>query len=381
LKIVHLCLSCFYIDDYSYQENQLVSQNVRDGHDVLVIASTETYDSNRQLTYVTPSKYLGSDGAWVIRLPYRFNYLPRLASKLRAHPGVFELLEGANPDVILFHGMCGWELVTVAAFARAHPNVRVYADSHEDRFNSARGFFSRWFLHYGFYRSVINRAIDDIDKVLCVNVESMEFVQEMYGVPQSKIEYFPLGGIVFEDEQYQRARNEIRMSLGLREDQKVFVQSGKMDASKGLVESLTAFSQTGSPESVFLIVGYVHSDIEADVLRLAQTDSRIRILGWKSASDLQKVLCAADVFVQPRTQSATTQMGLCCRCAIIISDVKSHRVFWRENGWLVSDEDSIQNAFRLAVSPATDLAELSRKSLQVARDLLDYRALAARLYV
>jgi 1,2-diacylglycerol 3-alpha-glucosyltransferase len=130
-----------------------------------------------------------------------------------------------------------------------------------------------------------------------------------------------------------------------------------------------------------LIVGYVHSDIEADVLRLAQTDSRIRILGWKSALDLQKVLCAADVFVQPRTQSATTQMGLCCRCAIIISDVKSHRVFWRENGWLVSDEDSIQNAFRLAVSPATDLAELSRQSLQVARDLLDYRALAARLYV
>lgn len=44
MKILHFCLSCFYIDNYDYQENQLVRVNVEDGHDVLVVASTETYN-------------------------------------------------------------------------------------------------------------------------------------------------------------------------------------------------------------------------------------------------------------------------------------------------------------------------------------------------
>ena len=45
MKIAHICLSCFYIDGFSYQENELVRQNVSDGHDVLVITSTETINA------------------------------------------------------------------------------------------------------------------------------------------------------------------------------------------------------------------------------------------------------------------------------------------------------------------------------------------------
>ena len=70
MKILHLCLSCFYIDDAGYQENQLVRQHVRDGHEVLVIASTETFDGRGGLTYTEPKTYTGSDGARVIRIPY-----------------------------------------------------------------------------------------------------------------------------------------------------------------------------------------------------------------------------------------------------------------------------------------------------------------------
>ena len=41
MKIIHLCLSCFYIDNYRYQENELVREHVTDGHEVLVVASTD----------------------------------------------------------------------------------------------------------------------------------------------------------------------------------------------------------------------------------------------------------------------------------------------------------------------------------------------------
>ena len=68
MKICHMCLSCFYIDGYSYQENELVRQNVLDGHEVFVIASTETYAEDRTLSYIRPGDYEGGEGAPVCRV-------------------------------------------------------------------------------------------------------------------------------------------------------------------------------------------------------------------------------------------------------------------------------------------------------------------------
>ena len=65
MKIAHVCLSNFYIDRVGYQENELVRQHVEDGHDVVVIASTETYAADGTLTYVAPSTYCGGEGAQV----------------------------------------------------------------------------------------------------------------------------------------------------------------------------------------------------------------------------------------------------------------------------------------------------------------------------
>jgi 1,2-diacylglycerol 3-alpha-glucosyltransferase len=151
MKIAHLCLSCFYIDGFAYQENQLVAQNVADGNEVQVIASTESYAANGELEYIEPNDYLGSDGARVIRLLYK-KWLPRfLMRKLRMHNNVYNLLDEFNPDVILFHGACGWELLNVSKYINKNPNVKLYVDSHEDKYNSARNFLSKYLLHKIYY--------------------------------------------------------------------------------------------------------------------------------------------------------------------------------------------------------------------------------------
>jgi len=62
MKILHCCLSQFYIDNYSYQENILPRVNKQMGHEVKIIASTETYLDNRNLEYVEPSRYYTEDG-------------------------------------------------------------------------------------------------------------------------------------------------------------------------------------------------------------------------------------------------------------------------------------------------------------------------------
>jgi 1,2-diacylglycerol 3-alpha-glucosyltransferase len=86
MKIVHFCLSCFYIDGYGYQENQLPARHVKDGHEVTIIASTESFNDQREPCYLKPGEYMGTDGARVIRLPYIGGIPAAMARKVRAYP-------------------------------------------------------------------------------------------------------------------------------------------------------------------------------------------------------------------------------------------------------------------------------------------------------
>lgn len=381
MKIAHLCLSCFYIDGYSYQENELVAQHVAEGHDVVVIASTETYGPDRRLTYVKPGEYLGSDGARVIRLGYRKGLPHVVARKIRAHPGLYKLLQKEAPDIILFHGLCGWELKTVARYKRAYPGTSLFVDSHEDANNSARTAISKYFLHMSIYRPIILRALKSVEKVLCVSMDTIEFVKKFYGVPEHLVEFYPLGGKIFSDEEYAVRRAAARYTYDLADSNVLFVQSGKIDASKKLLESLAAFSRTEGRQYRFLIAGHISDSIREQVSAFLRKDARIKYVGWKSPEELRDLLCAADVYVQPGTQSATMQMSLCCRCVVILDDVRSHKPFVDGNGWLVGGGLSLEQAFTAVSENVGDLREMSARSGEIASRLLDYRVLAARLFI
>lgn len=378
MKIAHLCLSCFYIDGYRYQENELVREHVESGHEVLVLASTETYTDNMTLGYIAPGCYLGTDGAMVHRLEYSGVGPFFLKKKLRMHSQVSVLLKQFKPDVIMFHGLCGWELITAAHYKRLHPEVLLYVDSHEDANNSGVSRLAK-LLHRYYYRPIIRRALPWIDKVLCISLETMEFCKDTYAIPDECMEFFPLGGFIADDAKYASLRSKTRDALGLDCHQTVFLQSGKLDVKKKLVDSLKAFSSTRSENFVFLIIGRLHASIEDEVKMLSSKDSRIRYLGWKTADELYEFLCAADVYVQPGSQSATMQMSLCARCSVMIADVPSHQPFVEGNGWKVSSVDDQIAAFEDIEKNPIMLHEMSIRSFEIASKFLDYRRMAARL--
>lgn len=379
MKIAHLCLSCFYVDGFSYQENELVRQHVRDGHDVVVIASTESFGPDGKLAYVAPGEYMGTDQAKVIRLPYRRWVPARLQPKLRLHPGVYRTLVAERPDVILFHGLCGWELLAARRYKAAHPKTRFFADSHEDFNNSARSFASKFLLHWSYYRPILGRALPLIDKVLCISDETIAFVRDFYRVPASKIEFFPLGGTVLPDGEYFEARRAVRALHGISDSHVLIVQSGKMDAQKKLLESLRAFVKNPSPLLRFLVVGHLQDDIAKEALALINSDSRILFAGWKSASELQAILCAADVYLQPGSQSATMQMSLCSRCAVILDDAPSHKRYVDQNGWLLNKDTTLDSVLEdIALAPQ-QAQRMAAHSHAFAARHLDYQMMARRI--
>ncbi|WP_230678837.1 glycosyltransferase family 4 protein [Stutzerimonas stutzeri] len=381
---MHMCLSCFYIDGYSYQENEIVAQNVKDGHDVVVLASTETFNDRRELDYLPPSTYMGSDGAKVIRFAY-WKWLPhKIARKIRGYHGIYKQLRTEKPDVVLFHGLCAWDLLSLIRYKKEFPSVKIYLDSHEDFNNSARSFVSRFFLHYLFYRAIFRRSLPYVEKVLCISKDTLLFVRDFYGAPDGLLEFFPLGGSVMSDIEYFNRRERTRKQLGVGAESLLFVQTGKMDSVKKIIESLEAFSSViGSANAKFYLAGYLYDDIKDRALDLIANDDRIIYLGWKSTEDLRSLLCAADVYVQPGSQSATMQMSLCCRCVVMLDDVLSHKPFVTTNGWLLNAEMSLERAFAEAVKDyeCDKISEMSKESHRIATEILDYRKLSQRILV
>jgi 1,2-diacylglycerol 3-alpha-glucosyltransferase len=376
MRIAHLCLSNWYIEGLFYQENELIAQHVQDGHEVLVVGSTEVIGSKQTIEYAEPKAFVGPEGARVIRLPYRF-WPHKLARKLRIHPGVYRILEEFRPEAILFHGTCGWEVATAARYVRNNPNVLFYIDSHEDWNNSAMNFLSREVLHKLYYRYCLSRAWPVARKILCVNKDAMEFVPEVYGVPRETIEFYPLGGRPISDDEYAQRRATARAALGVEDDQILFVQTGKLTRHKQLLEALKIFSSTVSSRARFKIAGNIMDEIKSEAKALIAADPRIEYLGWKSPAELTDILCAADVYVQPNTQSVTMQHSLCCHCAVMLQDTPAHHVYIDGNGWLVSDEPTMRQSFSAAC--ATDLKIMQERSIAFARRMLDYRVLAKRV--
>lgn len=380
MKILHCCLSCFYIDNYNYQENILPRQNKIDGHDVLILASTETFIDNNKLGYVKPSEYVNKDGIKVVRVPYSSVLPHSIMKKIRLYKDVDKYISDFKPDVIFFHGAAAFEIINVANYKNEHPEVKLYVDSHEDFNNSARSFISKEILHRILYKRVLHKALIYIDKVFCISIESYDFMKEFYEIPTNKLEIYPLGGTVYEGDEYSIRRKRIRDKLQLVETDVLFVHSGKMDKAKRTPELIKAFKEVNSDRFKLILIGSIPKDMEAEIIPLVKSDSRANFLGWMCSEELQDYLCAADIYLQPGSQSATMQNAICCGCPVMLYPHKSHELYLKGNGFYVKTLKDMVSVFKTIESNSDILKDMQKASYLVAHELLDYRELAARLY-
>jgi glycosyltransferase involved in cell wall biosynthesis len=301
-----------------------------------------------------------------------------LASKLRAYVGTENILKSFRPHCILFHGACAYELITVSNYIKHNPEVLLYVDSHEDIYNSARNWLSKEILHKIFYAIVLRYALPYIKKILCYSPESLDFVYNLYRIPKDKLELYPLGGFPIPIEEYHIRRDKTRQDLRIKNDDIVIIQSGKLTKQKKILDSLLTFRDCRNPKLKLLIAGAVDESIKEDFYNQISKDSRIEYLGWKSTNDLTDLLCAADIYLQPGTQSVTMQHSLCCHCAVILDDVPSHKMYVNENGWLIGRDGSLNDIFRNIEN--ADLELMKSRSFEFAKKHLDYSQLAKRIY-
>lgn len=309
MKIVHLCLSAFFIDNYSYQENMLPKYHVKMGHDVTVIASLFTFGKDGKGCWLKGySEYDDKNGFHVIRLPYKAP--TKINHTLRRYERFAEILERESPDIIFSHNVSYADIDVVIKYLRRHPNVSVFADNHADYINSAKNFFSKHILHPIIWRHYAKILEPYLVKCYGVIPVRCRFLEEMYHINPNIIEYLPMG---VDDEAIPKDREgiraAIRQELSIPEDSIVLITGGKIDRLKNthiLIDALTAINNN---KLHLIICGTLTPEMEF-LKSEFENKPNIHHLGWCNTERVMNCMVASDIACFPGTHSTLWEQSV-----------------------------------------------------------------------
>ncbi len=320
MKILHCCLAAFYIDNYSYQENILPKFHKKQGHDVRILASTETYNSNVELSYIEPSSYSTSDDISITRIGY-IKWLPKtVARKLRIYKGVKQYLDTFMPDVIFMHDCQFLSILTFSNYAKKN-KVTIYIDSHTDFVNSGKSWVSKYILHKIIYKFCAKKIESYTAKFYGTLPLRNEFLKNVYGLEPSKIELLPFGAddSLFNWNEKQEIRTELRKKLNIAYDTLVFITGGKIDRRKNIHLLLKVWNElkdnNNLPNTKLILFGKPNEEMKSEVEQLIKGQDIIYI-DWLASKEIHKYFFASDLALFPGTHSVLWEeavgLGLPC---------------------------------------------------------------------
>lgn len=300
MKILHVCLANFYIDNYSYQENILPREHKKMGYDVKILASTETFIDNNNLGYVQPRTYFNEDEIEVTRLDYRYKFLGYFSKKIRAYKGVKNYLENYKPDIIFLHDTQFKDIKHIVEYIKKYPEVKLFSDCHADFSNSARNFLSRYFLHGIIYKKWTRKILDYNEVFWGVLPSRVDFLKEVYKIPENKTGFLPMGA---ETDLIKSANSEfIKNKFQIKDKDFLIVTGGKIDKFKlQTINLMKIINEIGNSNVKLLVFGSVSEEIKNDFNK--QLSDNVIYAGWIDSEASYSFFKAANLVVFPGRHS------------------------------------------------------------------------------
>lgn len=309
MKIVHLCLSAFFIDDYSYQENILPKYHVKMGYDVTVIASLVSFNEEGKYCYLEGySEYEDKNGFHVVRLPYKSPV--KVNRVLRRYQRFEEILSREAPDVIFSHNVAFADADIVVKYLKRHPKVKLFADNHADYVNSARSFLSKNVLHSIIWRHYAKLLEPYLTKCYGVTPMRCRFLSDMYHINSDIIEFLPMG---VDDESIPNnrieMRNSIRQELEIIDDDFVIITGGKIDILKNTHVLIEALKKVNNNKIHLVICGTLTPEMEY-LRKDIDSNRNIHYMGWCNAERVMNCMIASDIACFPGTHSTLWEQSV-----------------------------------------------------------------------
>lgn len=311
MKILHCCLAAFYIDNYGYQENVLPKMHKLQGHEVMIIASTETLIDNKVLGYTLPASYYTAENIPIVRLPY-VKYLPHaLAKKMRLYDGLMTIIDSFKPDCIFIHDVQFLSILAIAKYARNRGDLLIYADGHTDFVNSARNWVSKYILHKIIYKYCAKKIEPYTRKFYGVLPARVDFFKKVYGIKAEKVDLLVMGGdhTNIDFSKRETVKSFVRAKYEIHENDFLIVTGGKIDELKNIHLLMRAVVDINISNIKLLVFGNVNDRLKAEFDSLCKSEL-IKYVGWVPADMVYEYFMSSDLAFFPGTHSVLWEQSV-----------------------------------------------------------------------
>lgn len=321
MKIVHVCLSGRFNDNWGYQENILSDYNCKSGNKVSVIAGNIiNCEGTNRLKKVKCGEYKLKTGVKIIRIPYH-KFMPAIiCEKLKIYENLFIKLKKEKPDLIFHHGSIGLTLLTVTKYVKKYHNCKLIIDNHADKFNSGKSFISRIIFYKGIWKFCMKKTIPYTHKYFGVLPIRCDFLSDTFHIPKNKIDLMIMGvdDEVITNRDRLNIRKEIRKKLNVEENDFLIISGGKIDVRKNIHLLMDAVTNMNRRNVKLLIFGTIDNNMK-DIIN-SKLNSNIKFIGWIEAKNVYDYYIASDLVCFPGTHSVLWEQA----CAIGLPGVYNY---------------------------------------------------------
>lgn len=304
MKILHVCLGCFYIDNFSYQENMIPKFHKKMGYDVEILASTLSFDDTGNACNVEAKSYINEYGIKVTRLPYKKGVSKKIGKFFRVYNGVKEELESIRPDILFIHGCQFCDIQYVVEYAKKY-KVKIYVDNHADFSNSARNWFSKNIMHKIFWKHCAQLILPYVSKFYGVLPARVDFLKDIYNIPEDKVDLLVMGADddMIEQVIRENRRSQLRNKYGIKDTDFLIITGGKIDhAKEQVIQLLQSIKRLNIDKVKCIVFGSIVDDMKDKIFSLCD-DEQIIYVGWLDNKKTYEFLYASDLAIYPGRHS------------------------------------------------------------------------------
>jgi glycosyltransferase involved in cell wall biosynthesis len=351
MKIAHVV--DYFQPQLGYQETFLAQEHARMGHSVWVITSDRyspilyTGESVKKLLgdrVVKPGFFI-EEGVAVWRLKTLIEF-PRSIWMIGLEKKILEI----NPDIVIVHGIANIAAIRIALLKGNGTHFKLIYDDHMT-FEASRHYLR--FL-YPLFKFIFAPIIIRKSNALVGVADTCKlFMNKMYGFPLDKILVIPLGADTTLFKYDSVAKEKIRKSLGISENEVIFTYAGKIIPVKGphlLIEAAVELHKNHENIKILLIGNGPSEYIQKirDYLKLHRCESICIFHDSVKNSELPQFYSAADVAVWPKEASLSMFEAMACQLPVIISiDSEVQERLSYNNGFLYNANDNLDLAKKM----------------------------------
>jgi 1,2-diacylglycerol 3-alpha-glucosyltransferase len=307
---MHICLSGTYNDNWNYQDNILTKYHRKMGNEVSIVASKWIWDNNgKMIKTIEEDNYRNENDVEIFRL----NILGRDKQnrKFKRFQNLIRVINKWNADILFIHGPQFIDIHTIKNYLVHNTHIKVVVDNHADRMNSGKSFLSKYVLHKVIWKILIKRIEPYVIKFYGVLPSRVDFMREMYGVNNKKLDLLLLGA---DDELVEKTivktnTSDIRKICGVEKEDFFIITGGKIDKNKTQILTLMdAINKIENKNIKLVVFGSISNFIENEFKN--KLSKKVTFIGWLNPIDTYKFFYSADLVVFPGLHSVLWEQAV-----------------------------------------------------------------------